>query len=100
MIYKINRIIDCVEGFNTFEHCPSGLHTHKASFTLKIQSELPESEFLAKIDDVLTENIVYMQDKWSLGLLAEIMRQELSASELSVLQINLKLNDFDVEVEI
>ena len=100
MIFNINRKIDLVESFQNFNHCPKGTHTHNAVFKLKIDTSLLESSALIeKIQDTLSENIIYLQDRWTLHFLAETMLNELKASEIDVKQVNLKLEDMEIDAE-
>lgn len=99
-MYLIRKTIDISENFQNFKHCPKGLHAHTAFFTIKINSDEDSIAVLDKINDILTENTVYMREQWTLELMAETLKNELVSSDIDVKQINLVILDVPIEVEI
>lgn len=101
MIYHITKQVDLVEPMQNFDHCPKGIHTHNAIFSIQINSDLLESALVEKIKDILTENTIYLQERWSLHYLAEVMKEEMLNSGFLVNRVRLKLKDLDmIEAEV
>lgn len=101
MIYNVTKQVDLVESMQNFDNCPKGIHSHNAVFTIRIDSDLLESALIEKIMDTLTENTIYLQERWSLHHLAEVMKDELLNSGLVVNRVKLKLKDMEmIEAEV
>jgi len=100
MIYIIEKEISLSEIQKNFEHCPEGFHTHFAKFKVRLESNLEDFELHLKIKDVLTENTLFMETKWSLHALADILKNELISSGFGVIQVNFSIADMSIEAQI
>lgn len=104
MIYKVNKTINLSESRKNYEHCPDGLHSHQLFFTIAVKSESDEIEVMNLVNDVLTENTVFMNSAWKLSEVVKIMKDELESAkegniEFAVLSVSVRISDlFGLEV--
>lgn len=101
MIYNFNFTVDCLETRKNYDFCPDSLHTHKLNFSIGIEpsSVENEEEFYYSLKDSISPS-TYIENKWSLKLLAETMLSELLQQGFNVCRVKIGMSELPLSFEV